>query len=125
MALQPSLIAPNSRFDLFEHLWRPLFWGAPALLLVAGAVTIEKAGPLPHVGPLRLLGDASYSIYLCHVLATELFTHVIPTWHWTYVPIAIAASVLLGIGCHFAIERPLLRLFHAHAGGAVLRRATT
>lgn len=114
-----------SRFDLFEHLWRPLFWGAPALLLVAGSVTVERAGRLPNIEVLRALGDASYSIYLCHVIITELFTKVIPTGLWIYVPIAAGISVIVGLVCHLVVERPLLAVFHARAGGAVLRRAPT
>jgi exopolysaccharide production protein ExoZ len=117
--------AVASRFDLFEHLWRPLFWGAPALLLVAGAVTVERAGPLPDIEILRALGDASYSIYLCHVIVTELLTRIIPTALWIYVPVAVGVSVIVGLLCHLTIERPLLALFHTRAGGAVLRRAPT
>lgn len=118
-------LAVASRFDLFEHLWRPLFWGVPALLLVGGAVTVERAGRLSDVEIVRVFGDASYSIYLCHVIVCELLTKVIPTWLWIYVPIAVALSVVAGVLCHLALERPLLRLFHAPAGGAVLRRAPT
>jgi exopolysaccharide production protein ExoZ len=125
VALGVAGFAVASRFDLFEHLWRPLFWGAPALLLVMGAVTVERAGRLPHIEPLQRLGDASYSIYLCHVIITELLTNVIPTSQWIYVPIAFGVSVVVGLLCHLAIERPLLALFHTRAGGAVLRRAPT
>jgi exopolysaccharide production protein ExoZ len=114
-----------SRFDLFEHLWRPLFWGAPAFLLVAGAVTVERGGRLPEIEVLRTLGDASYSIYLCHVIVSELLTKVIPTAQWLYVPVAFGVSIVVGLLCHLAVERPLLALFHARAGGAVLRRAPT
>jgi exopolysaccharide production protein ExoZ len=114
-----------SRFDLFENLWRPFFWGAPALLLVTGAVAMERAGRLPHIEVLRVLGDASYSIYLCHVIISELLTRIIPTAQWIYVPVAFGVSVIVGVACHLAVERPLLALFHTRAGGAVLRRAPT
>lgn len=114
-----------SGFDLFEHLWRPLFWGAPAFLLVAGAVTVERGGRLPDSEVLRTLGDASYSIYLVHVIISELLTKVIPTSQWIYVPVAFGVSVIVGLLCHLAVERPLLALFHARTGGAVLRRAPT
>ena len=125
LALGVAGFVVASRFDLFEHLWRPLFWGAPAFLVVAGAVIVERDRPLPDIELARVFGDASYSIYLCHVIVTELLTHVIPTREWIYVPLAIGVSVVAGVACHFVIERPLLALFRAHAGGALLRRAPT
>lgn len=116
LALAGFVVA--SRYDLFEHLWRPLFWGLPAFLLVAGSLMVEETAPLPHIAPLRLLGDASYSIYLSHVIVTELFIRVINPWYGVYVPAAITVSVVVGLACHRWVERPLLQLFHARMAGA-------
>ena len=47
-------------------LWRFIVWGVPSLLVVCGAISIELRRGLPTIGPLKLLGDGSYSIYLFH-----------------------------------------------------------
>lgn len=48
--------------------WRLLSAGVPALLLVAGAVAIERGGAWPRLLWPERLGDASYSLYLLHGL---------------------------------------------------------
>jgi exopolysaccharide production protein ExoZ len=104
---------------LFSELFRPLVWGVPAALTVAGALAIELSGP-----PLRLpaplvragltLGDASYAIYLFHLPATAVIAHTLGYDRpWLFTPVAIAVSVLAGLVVHAWLERPLL---------AVLRR---
>lgn len=112
-------------FDLFEHLWRPLFWGVPALLLVFGAVTVEARGGMRDIPPLRFLGDASYSLYLTHVAVVELMAQVVETWRAAYVFAAIAASIVGGCVCYLVVERPLLRLFSARSRRAVLPKGPT
>ena len=49
-------------------------WGIPAAMIVAGAVLGEKKVGVREVAPLRLLGDASYSLYLTHVFALTAAT---------------------------------------------------
>ncbi len=103
-----------SYLDLFEAYFRPLLWGLPAFALVAGLVMIEDDRGLPQIGWLKLLGDASYSIYLTHVLTTELLTHVLNSGQVLYILVAAPLSLAIGIACHFLIERPLLRLFRGN-----------
>lgn len=99
-----------SPLNLFEHLWRPLLWGAPALLLVTGAVSVEGDGGLPDIKALRFLGDASYSIYLAHLPAIQVLSHVLDANRPAFVPAAIAVSLACGVACYFGLERPLTRL---------------
>jgi exopolysaccharide production protein ExoZ len=62
--------------------------------------------------PLKLMGDASYSIFLTHMLwlapATLLFARLDIRSHWEQfflmVPVAMAMSLLF----HWWVERPLL-----------------
>ncbi len=99
----------GSRGDLM----RPLWWGGPAALIVAGAVGLEQAGGLVRAPwaqrPLRRLGDASYSIYLCHPMAVGLVAATLgPQNPAVFLPVAITAALVLGLLCHQRIERPLL-----------------
>jgi exopolysaccharide production protein ExoZ len=99
-------------------LWRPFLWGIPAFLVVAGAVSVEAAGGVRDIGPPRLLGDASYSLYLCHWPVIALIAKVVPTTNpWLFIPIAVGGAVAAGLACRQGLEKPLL----AWAGG--LRRS--
>jgi len=46
--------------------WRTLIYGLGAMLAIIGVVQLENAGRLTAPAWLRLLGDASYSIFLVH-----------------------------------------------------------
>ncbi len=94
-----------------DNLMRPLLWGLPALMLVSGALALESRGRIPRWGWLKALGDASYSIYLCHAPATALVAHAVGIGRPTlFVPAAIVASIVAGLACRRFIERPLLDL---------------
>jgi exopolysaccharide production protein ExoZ len=84
-----------------------------AVLIVLGSLNVS----LSHLsfGPLRLLGDASYSIYLTHLFALGLVRAI-----WTHVShgetmatacafmgIAALFSVTVGIAAHLLIEKPV------------------
>lgn len=105
--------------DLFMTVLRPLWWGLPAFALVAGLVTLEDDGGLPTIGWLKILGDASYSIYLTHVIVTEVLTHLMNAGSLPYIPVAIGLSLAIGLGCHYLVERPLLALFRGRARPAL------
>lgn len=99
---------------------RALYWGLPASLIVAGAVGLEAARPLPRVGMLRTLGDASYSVYLVHGLAISAAFRLLQAWPAPRGVVFVAA-LLAGLAAGFAvyrgIEQPLSRLFRARRGG--------
>ena len=85
-----------------ESEWeRALRWGVPAACLVYGALSLErwfKPGWLVEVG------NASYSIYLTHLM---VLGHASKILSW---PLALWAALIVGLGTHWLIERPLLRL---------------
>jgi exopolysaccharide production protein ExoZ len=99
---------------LFTELWRPLVWGVPAALTVAGALSIELSGkilraPRALVAPALLLGDASYCIYLFHLPATAVIAHTMGYGDArVFLPVSLAVSTAAGLAAHFWIEKPLL-----------------
>ena len=90
--------------------WRPLVWSFPALLVVAGALTLESADALPRVPGLRRLGDVSYALYLTH---TIVIWAAVPVLRPLPLPLAllgmVAACIATASVVHRVIEQPLTR----------------
>ncbi len=92
--------------------------GLPAAMIVLGAVFAERAaGPL-RLPAMGLLGDASYSIYLVHLLVLPVVQIV---WRYAglgaegvmafaYIAAAVLACLGAGLAFHLAVEAPLGRL---------------
>lgn len=101
-------IAPTALYDSTSAIdpslspFRVLYWGVPSAFIVYGALSIEKRFQGWRVS--ILLGDASYSIYLFHVIVTS---GLIVWW-----PVKAIVAISVGMVAHFGIERPLLRLPH-------------
>lgn len=90
-------------------LWRPLIWGAPAVMLVLGAVSVEADGGWSSPPGLKTLGDASYSIYLVHTLPVGALAMTFGAWNApVFVPLATAAAIGAGLLCWRVLERPLV-----------------
>jgi len=88
-------------------LARPLLWGLPALATVAGAVMLEARGRLAEIPVLKILGDASYSIYLLHGLVVSLLFKLVGGLS----PIAfclavVVASCAAGYASYRCFEKP-------------------
>jgi exopolysaccharide production protein ExoZ len=89
--------------------------GLSASLIVAGALSMEHR--LPHWRHLSLVGDASYAVYLAHILSIVVISQY---WPWQalgpvagpiiFVPVAMAASVGCGVALHLIVERRLTAL---------------
>lgn len=100
--------------------FRVLLWGIPAFFLVAGAVSVERRGPVPHWWPLRALGDASYSVYLVHGLAISATVRALAMVGLD-TPAAIMAGSLVvgtvaGLAAYELIEKPTMKLFRTGLG---------
>lgn len=80
--------------------------GLPAMLIVTGALGLEASGLGARSAIGKLVGDASYSIYLSHTL-------LIPPINWVFasLPLTGLAQFILYVGSVFAI---------ATAGGIVI-----
>jgi exopolysaccharide production protein ExoZ len=103
------------------------YWGLPALLIVWGALSLEGAGHMPVFKPLKLLGDASYSIYLAHGLALSLAFKLIGGIDLPFLAaVALAApfGVLAGLACYGLVERPLMAVFHSRRRSSGAPRPT-
>ena len=99
--------------------FRMLVWGVPSAALVTGMLGLELAGWSPKIAPLKLLGDASYSIYLFHPFllktAQALFGRLPAPL--TVIGVVAAAGVA-GVLIYWLVERhitaSLKRLFADH-----------
>jgi len=92
---------------------RIVYWGLPAFFLVIGAVCMDAAGKTPQSPLWRLLGDASYAIYLIHYLVLglvrflwgqfalkNLFNDIL------LILFAVGLSLVASIGFYLLIEKP-------------------
>lgn len=107
--------------EVHVHFWRPIVWGAPAVALVLGMISLEER--LPKIGWLHKMGDASYSLYLAHFLFISLLAQFIRSGGWFFPPIAIVGGVAAGLACYYALERPLLSFVRTRRLGFLPSRA--
>jgi exopolysaccharide production protein ExoZ len=123
-------------FDIFEapkwSEFRPLRWGVPALLIVAG-VGLSRH---PFNGQVwrrfAFVGQASYALYLLHSLPNRAVI-----WSAKAIGIDIAsaapilmllaliASIGLSVGVHYMIELPTTRLLRRWFHGSNLEATKT
>lgn len=117
VAMGAATLALTYPFNVEDSSWRAIYWGAPMFLVVAGLVAVEHGGGLRRIGWLKLLGDASYSIYLAHFLAILLVDHPLHNGRWSFVLPAIAAGLAAGLACYWGLERPLLSILRRRPPG--------
>jgi exopolysaccharide production protein ExoZ len=104
-----AILALMQIAGILDELWRPFLWGVPAVLMVAGAVTLEARLGVFRSPVLKALGDASYAIYLVHVPVTALVAHTLGhAGAWPLVPVAVAASAAAGLAWRALLEKPLI-----------------
>ena len=109
-----ALVAAASLYGVWAIPWRALAYGVPAAMLVAAVALGRKSrdeGRLARIG--AAVGDASYALYLVHPFAIRAGREVV--WRsglagvvgpWTFVILALAASVLAAILVYRVFERP-------------------
>ena len=99
-----------------NSLARLACFGLPSALIVAGAVALERHWALGNRW-VQLLGDASYSIYLLHILFVMAIYHVAyisgyGRQDWALAVAAVATlgtGIGVGVGFHLLLERPACR----------------
>jgi exopolysaccharide production protein ExoZ len=97
-----------------NEFFRPFLWGLPALMIVAGALALERAPGIRPPRALVRLGDASYAIYLTHLPVVALVAHAMGVrLIGLFVPTALLASIAAGFAFHHVAERPLIAVFRA------------
>lgn len=108
------LYAGDTALDT-DSWWRLLFFGLPSLLVVHGAASAEIAGKARFPTIMRKIGDASYSIYLTHILVLSAIGRA---WAQIAVPEAInhaivlatmvLATIIVGLLSYRWVEVPIL-----------------
>jgi exopolysaccharide production protein ExoZ len=95
---------------------RPLVWGVAGLLIVSGAVFLERSGRIVRADWLISLGNASYSIYLIHELilhAASKLAGVFASDGFFYLlaifVIGVSLSTTIGLLLYQKVELPLNR----------------
>lgn len=107
-----SLDVYTAREAISSSVLRAATWGTASACLVYGALCLEPRFASPRLDVLVLLGNASYSIYLFHMLAIRVLQ--LP---WL---VELVLAVALGLLAHGAIEKPML-----HARRALRWRTRT
>lgn len=110
------LVAPVTGLSGFPRAFTA---GVPALLIVAGAVFFERSGSLRDFAFPKLLGDASYSLYLTHGAAISAFTQF---WRLIRLPgaaevsiatfyslVAVTIAIIVAIVVYRFVEQPMIR----------------
>lgn len=90
---------------------RTIDFGIPAALIVLGVVVLDPVLDGRRFPPLKLLGDASYTIYLSHGLVLSILVPALAGSAPMPTPgIAAGIAVATGVGVlrYWLLERPLL-----------------
>lgn len=122
--LLPAAVVVLVSLPLTPATLRVWTFGVPSFFLVAGAVWLDLRKPYTGV-VLPKLGDASYSIYLVHVLvislACKIAVIIMPDLE-PAVAIPVVALVATGAGVvvHQLVERNLMRVLSARRRGMVV-----
>jgi exopolysaccharide production protein ExoZ len=90
-----------------ENRW--LIWGTPAASIFAGVVLGDEINFGRLTAPIKLLGDASYALYLSHpfVATTILLLWGRLSHHplWFVFPLSVVVSIVLSIAIFWFFER--------------------
>jgi exopolysaccharide production protein ExoZ len=102
VAVAVMALAPVATFADFTigisgpvALERVALWGIPSAVIVYAAIAVDNAP-----APLVALGDASYSIYLTHLVALLFLSG------W----LGVGVAILVGLVVHRYVEKPLMSL---------------
>ena len=114
-----AIILHDTPVAIVNHPWkRPALYGTFSVLLLAGALELERSQIIRYLPAFKSIGDWSYSIYLSHVLVLSLVAHLIerllpyPTSLFVTTLIGLPAVLLAGYLSYIYLERPLLNLLY-------------
>jgi exopolysaccharide production protein ExoZ len=100
----------NGEFEL-----RVLAFGVPSLLIVAGALLLERADQVWKSRTMLLLGAASYSIYISHQFVVGMCESVVHVFYpqislgtdLVTIAVGLVAAATIGVLIHLNVEKPL------------------
>ena len=107
--LASSLLPPQTAFA-----WRVLVWGVPAAMILCAVIALESHLELGKLRLPLLLGDASYSIYLGHVLILQpligMARHfTLPGFgEWLVFAGLVSLALSFGVLMWWGLERKLI-----------------
>ncbi|WP_246732717.1 MULTISPECIES: acyltransferase family protein [Rhizobium] len=117
-------LVASSVLDKPTGFIRLLTWGVPSAFIVSGALIAERAALVPKIKRLKILGDASYSLYLTHMITigiAKLAIYLIGAERWA-APLSVRISlliattifcVLVGLAFYFAVEKKIAQFLKA------------
>jgi exopolysaccharide production protein ExoZ len=124
IALCCAVLVPTFAAYIRSDLERLFLRGVPAALLVLGCVCLESRWRLFCWRPLLVIGEASYSLYLTHVITLSMVNRVaagrlgLPVIAVAYL--GLAAALAAGYLFFVTVERPMIRWLTAR----FVRRST-
>lgn len=86
---------------------RSVTWGVPALLIVLGITSVEDRFGIFWPQWTLVLGDASYSLYLCHILVLNLIARAFEYWHLVMYGFGRRRGEVLLTVCCLAVALPV------------------
>ncbi len=100
----------------FCQMPRAIKWGLPTSLIIFGCLLSEDLISMFKISSLRVLGNASYSIYLSHSFGIGACTFLWKKTHYPFQGISLfiftilsfSICILIGILSYYLIEKPLL-----------------
>ncbi len=116
-----SALAAEQIFAVRSDIWRPLLFGAPALALMIGALALEAPLRQSRLAARTLgrLGEASYALYLSHLLVVAAIWHATPGWPaWARIAVTLSAAQATGLVGWALIERPMMQALKSGVGRA-------
>lgn len=102
-----------------------LIYGLASFIAILGAVEAERCGRLRAPASLRLLGDATYSVYLVHWTAMLVLVRALiflPLHPLLAFAVLATSATAVGVLFYLVVERPVLRTLSNSALAARLRR---
>lgn len=103
----------------WAHIAYNLFYLSSPLIpfgLVLAALLLHSANVRCSWKPALILGEASYSLYLVHLIILEAMRPIGAAWpafnvavQWPAAVLAVVLSVLIALALHYWIEKPLVR----------------
>jgi exopolysaccharide production protein ExoZ len=122
LLLLVAIILGDNPASIVNHPWkRVLLYGTFSVLLLFGALELERSQIIRYLPAFRSIGDWSYSIYLSHVLVLSLVARIIerllpyPVSLFVITLIGLPAVVVVGFLSYVYLERPLLNLLYKPA----------
>jgi peptidoglycan/LPS O-acetylase OafA/YrhL len=96
LLLLVAIILHDTPVAIVNHPWeRVALYGTFSVLLLSGALELERSQIIRYLPAFKSIGDWSYSIYLSHVLVLSLVAHIIE--HALPHTVSLFVTTLIGL----------------------------